>query len=37
MLTKASGFTLRFEQAQDIVFTDRAFDVTDDGSVDVVH
>ena len=31
-LTQSSGFTFRFHQAQDVVFSDWALDVSDDSS-----
>ena len=36
-LSQSAGLTLRLEQAQDVVLTDWALDVTDDASGLVVH
>lgn len=37
LLTESSGFSFRFHQAQDVVFSDGALDVSHDGSVGVVE
>jgi len=36
-LTESSRFTLRLEQAEDVVFADRALDVANDRAGSVVH
>jgi hypothetical protein len=36
-LTEAASLTLRFEEAENVVFTDGSLDVTDDGARSVVH
>lgn len=36
-LTEAASLTFRFEKAENVVFTDRSLDVTDDGARSVVH
>ena len=37
ILTETTGFTFRFQETEDIVFTNGTLDVTDDGTVGIVH
>jgi hypothetical protein len=36
-LTETTGFTFRFQETEDIVFTNGTLDVTDNGTVGIVH
>jgi hypothetical protein len=36
-LTETTSFTFRFQKTEDIVFTNGTLDVTDDGTVGIVH
>ena len=37
VLTKTTSFTFRFQKTENIVFTNRTLDITNDGTVGVVH
>jgi hypothetical protein len=37
VLTKTTSFTFRFQKTENIVFTNRTLDVTNDGTVGIVH
>jgi tetrahydromethanopterin S-methyltransferase subunit C len=37
ILTETTSFTFRFQETEDIVLTNGTLDVTDDGTVGIVH
>jgi tetrahydromethanopterin S-methyltransferase subunit C len=37
LLTETTGFTFRFQKTEDIVLANGTLDVTDDGTVGIVH